>query len=42
MFLPIKMLKKALIAGCSKTLRYKALEIPRSETYIVVRRRDEG
>jgi hypothetical protein len=34
--------KKTLLAGCSKTLRYKATEIPRSETYILVRRNDEG
>jgi hypothetical protein len=31
-----------LLAGCSKTLRYKAPEIPRSETYMKVRRNDEG
>src|SRR5512136_1500200 len=37
-----RMLKKTLHAGCSKTLRYKASEIPRSETYIPVRRNDEG
>ena len=37
-----RMLKKILLAGCSKTLRYKAPEIPRSETYVVVRRNDEG
>jgi hypothetical protein len=37
-----KMLEKILIAGCSKTFRYKAPEIPRSETYMVVRRNDEG
>jgi hypothetical protein len=36
------MLKKILLAGCSKTLRYKAPEIPRSEMYIIVRRNDEG
>jgi hypothetical protein len=35
------MLKKTLLAGCSKTLRYKAPEIPRSEAYIPVRRTDE-
>jgi hypothetical protein len=38
-------LKKALLAGCSKTARYKATEIPRNETYSPVRRRvmrDEG
>jgi hypothetical protein len=34
------LLKKTLLAGCSKTLRYKAPEIPRSETYMVVRRND--
>jgi len=33
---------RAYIAGCSKTLRYKAPEIPRSETYTLVRRNDEG
>jgi hypothetical protein len=37
-----KVLKKALLAGCSKTIRYKAPEIPRSETYSLVRRSDEG
>jgi hypothetical protein len=37
-----RVVKKILFAGCSKTLRYKAPEIPRSETYIVVRRNDEG
>jgi hypothetical protein len=37
-----RMPKKTLHAGCSKTLRYKAPEIPRSETYIPVRRNDEG
>jgi hypothetical protein len=36
------MLKKTLHAGCSKTLRYKAPEIPRNETYSPVRRSDEG
>jgi hypothetical protein len=36
------MLKKNLLAGCSKTLRYKAPEIQRSETYTLVRRSDEG
>jgi hypothetical protein len=35
-------LKKTLLAGCSKTLRYKAPEIPRSESYSPVRRNDEG
>jgi hypothetical protein len=35
------MLKKTLLAGRSKILRYKALEIPRSEAYIPVRRNDE-
>jgi len=30
------------LTGCSKTLRYKAPEIPRSETYSPVRRNDEG
>jgi hypothetical protein len=38
------MLKKTLLAGCSKTLRYKASEIPGSETYrqYVAMTRDEG
>jgi hypothetical protein len=36
------LLKKTLLAGCSKTLRYKAPETPRSETYMKVRRNDEG
>jgi hypothetical protein len=36
------MLKKALLAGCSKTLRYKAPEILQSEAYIPVRRNDAG
>jgi len=35
-------LKKTLVAGCSKTLRYKAPETPRSESYSPVRRNDEG
>jgi len=35
-------LTKTLIAGCSKTLRYKAPEIPRSVSYSPVRRSDEG
>jgi hypothetical protein len=37
--------KKTLFAGCSKTLRYKATEIPRSESRRVLRdamTRDEG
>ncbi len=37
-----RVLNKVLLSGCSKTLRYKAPEIPRSETYIPVRRNDEG
>ena len=37
-----EMLKKAQDTGCSKTLRYKAPEIPRSESYSPVRRNDEG
>jgi hypothetical protein len=37
-----RVLKKTLPAGCSKKLRYKAPEIPRSEKYIMVRRSDEG
>jgi len=36
------MLKKTLRTGCSKTLRHKAPETPRSETYMLVRRNDEG
>jgi hypothetical protein len=39
---PSRVLKKTLLAGCSKTLRYKATEIPRSETYSPVRRNDKG
>jgi hypothetical protein len=38
----LQVLIKTLFAGCSKTLRYKAPEIPRSETYSPVRRNDEG
>jgi hypothetical protein len=34
--------QEQLLAGCSKTLRYKAHEIPRSEAYMRVRRNDEG
>ena len=34
--------KRTLFAGCSKRLRYKAPEVPRSETYSLVRRNDEG
>ncbi len=37
-----RVLNKVLLSGCSKTLRYKAPDIPRSETYRVVRRNDEG
>jgi hypothetical protein len=33
-----RMLKKTLLVGSSKTPRYKAPEIPRSEKYIAVRR----
>jgi hypothetical protein len=40
--LSTRILKKARHAGCSKTLRYKAPEIPRSESYVPVRRNDEG
>jgi hypothetical protein len=36
------MQKKLILAGCSKTLRYEAPEIPRNETYSPVRRSDEG
>ena len=38
----VQALKKTLIAGCSKTARYKASEILRSEAYILVRRNAEG
>jgi hypothetical protein len=34
--------EETLFAGCSKTLRYKAPKTPRSESYIPVRRNDEG
>jgi len=34
--------KEVLLAGCSKTPRYKAPEILRSEAYMKVRRNDEG
>jgi hypothetical protein len=34
--------EETLLAGYSKTLKYKAPEIPRSETYNPVRRNDEG
>jgi hypothetical protein len=37
-----RVLNKVLLSGCSKTLRYKAPDIPRIETYMVVRRNDEG
>jgi hypothetical protein len=37
-----RLLKKTLLAGCSKTFRYKASEIQRSEAYMIVRRNDEG
>ena len=36
------MLKKILLAGCSKMVRYEAPEIQRNETYSPVRRSDEG
>jgi hypothetical protein len=39
---PSKRLVEILYAGCSKTLRYKAPETPRSESYSPVRRNDEG
>jgi hypothetical protein len=42
---PNRILKKALLAGCSKTLRYKAPDIPRSEPRRMLRdamTRDEG
>jgi hypothetical protein len=31
-----------LATGCSKMHRYEATEIPRSESYVLVRRNDEG
>jgi hypothetical protein len=37
-----RVLKKTLLTGCSKMLRYKAPEIPRSEAYMKVRRNDAG
>jgi hypothetical protein len=37
-----RLLKKPLLAGCSKMPRCKAPEILRSEAYIIVRRNDEG
>jgi hypothetical protein len=40
--LPGGLLKKPVLAGCSKTPRYKAPDIPRSEAYIQVRCNDEG
>jgi hypothetical protein len=36
------LLKKSYSAGCSKMPRCKATEIQRSETYLDVRRNDEG
>jgi len=42
---PNRKLKRALLAGCSKTLRYKAPDIPRSEPRRLLRdarTRDEG
>jgi hypothetical protein len=37
-----RVLKKTLLTGCSKMLRYKAPEILRSEAYMKVRRNDAG
>jgi hypothetical protein len=34
--------KQTSFAGCSKTYRCKATEIPRSEAYMKVRRNDKG
>jgi hypothetical protein len=42
LLLPSRRLKRTPLAGCSKTPIYKAPEIPRSETYMAVRRNDEG
>ena len=36
------LLKRSFSSGWSKTSRCKALEILRSEAYLVVRRNDEG
>ncbi len=36
-----RLLKGTCFAGCSKTVRCKAPEIPKSEAYIEVRRNDE-
>jgi hypothetical protein len=36
------LLKKSIFIGCSKMPRCKAPEILRSETYLDVRRNDEG
>jgi len=37
-----RLLKKSFYSGCSKMSRYEAPEILRSETYLDVRRNDEG
>jgi hypothetical protein len=37
-----KLAVKVAFSGCSKMLRCKAPEIPRSEAYLNVRRNDEG
>jgi hypothetical protein len=37
-----RVLKKTLLTGCSKMLRYKAPEILRIEAYMKVRRNDAG
>jgi hypothetical protein len=36
------LLKNLFSKGCSKRFRYKAPEILRNETYIEIRRNDEG
>jgi hypothetical protein len=36
------LLKNSIFTGCSKRAGYKALELPRNETYREVRRNDEG
>jgi len=37
-----RLLKKSFSSGCSKMPRCKAFEILRSESYMAVRRNDEG
>ena len=38
----LEVINKVVFSGCSKMSRCKALEILRSEAYLVVRRNDEG